>query len=385
MKHNCIFWLLFIFPAFIMAESDIALSDTITANRPLKVEFNGQLAGWSAYRFTSPPAWMNGGRFVPTLTGRYSTDTERGWDTELSLNLNGSWWSINDSVGKPEGQLKPYRIWVRYYTPHFELRAGLQKINFGAAKLLRPLMWFDGMDIRDPLQLTDGVYGVMSRYFFDHNITLWGWMLIGNQQTRGYDWIATQHGKPEAGGRMEVPVGPGEIGLSYHHRKVDLSVDENRVGFDGKWDLGIGLWVEGSFTALEKNPYITSPLRTDLLNLGMDYTFPLGNGLGVTAEYFRYHAGDRFVSGGIAANVLASMISYPVSLIDNVSVMVFCLPANGKTNWMNYLSWSRTYDNLSVYLIGFLTPEGYSLPQPATGSRNLFAGKGVQLMMSYNF
>jgi hypothetical protein len=158
------------------------------------------------------------------------------------------------------------------------------------------------------------------------------------------------------------------------------------MGFDGKWDVGVGLWVEGSLTALEKDRQLLLPTRTDMLNLGMDYTFPLGNGLGLTLEYFRYHAGDRFFTGGAGANVLASMASYPLSLIDNVSVMTFCIPSPGRTLWMNYLSWSRTYDQLSVYLIGFISPEDIALPVMALqrGS-NGFAGKGIQLMLSYNF
>jgi len=56
-------------------------------------------------------------------------------------------------------------MWIRLSTKQFELRAGLQKINFGSATLLRPLMWFDKIDPRDPLQLTDGVYALLARYY----------------------------------------------------------------------------------------------------------------------------------------------------------------------------------------------------------------------------
>lgn len=372
--------------------------DSVPVKQELQLEFNGQLAGWGAVLMNKPVAGVVGGRFVPTLLGKYATSSESGWDSEASLNINGSAFWSPDSVPAYSGQFKPYRIWLRYYTPHFEVRAGLQKINFGAAKLLRPLMWFDGMDVRDPLQLTDGVYGLLSRYYFDSNATLWAWVLTGNNRPKGYEWAGTAGWKPEVGGRLHYPLGPGEAGVSYHHRKVDtaeslfptqfpsgLILAENRIGFDGKWDLGVGLWVEGSLTALEKDTRNVLPSRTDLLNLGMDYTFPVGNGLGVTVEYFRYHAGDRFIAGGNKATVLASMLSYPLSLIDNVSMMVFCVPSADRTYWMNYLTWSRTYDKLSLYLIGFVTPSNYSLPVISTGDRKVFAGKGFQLMLSYNF
>ena len=68
---------------------------------------------------------------------------------------------------------------------------GLQKINFGSAVLLRPLMWFDSLDPRDPLQLTDGVYAVLLRYYFPNNANLWAWALYGNDSPKGWESAAT--------------------------------------------------------------------------------------------------------------------------------------------------------------------------------------------------
>ena len=61
------------------------------------------------------------------------------------------------------------------------IEPGLQKINFGSATMLRPLMWFDQVDPRDPLQLTDGVWGVLGRYYFLNNANIWLWGLYGNK------------------------------------------------------------------------------------------------------------------------------------------------------------------------------------------------------------
>ena len=69
---------------------------------------------------------------------------------------------------------------MRYSSDQFELRLGLQKINFGSASMLRPLMWFDQMDPRDPLHLTDGVWGLLARYYFLNNANIWLWGLYGN-------------------------------------------------------------------------------------------------------------------------------------------------------------------------------------------------------------
>ncbi len=79
------------------------------------------------------------------------------------------------------------------------------------------------------------------------------------------------------------------------------------------------------------------------------------------------------------------MLTYPVSLLDNLSGMVFYLPAGANSMWLNYLTWSRTYDNISLYLMAYWNPVNYNLPVLQTQGRNLFAGKGVQVMASFYF
>lgn len=125
-------------------------------------------------------------------------------------------------------------------------------------------------------------------------------------------------------------------------------------------------------------------LHQDAINVGMDYTFPLGNGLGLTVEYFRYHTGDGFMRKGMNLNVIGEMFSYPVSVLDNLTAMFFYV-GNDLNMWLNYISWARTYDKWSFYLMGFWNPE-VNLPLGGqAGGKNLFMGKGIQLMASYNF
>lgn len=375
------------------------LTTILSARDSVVVSFSGQVAAWQTTKLTDPLLWYSGGRFVPELKAELTGSTVSMLDLEASFNANGT---INWNEGADPQvftQLKPYRMWMRYSAQQWELRAGLQKINFGSAKMIRPLMWFDGMDIRDPLQLTDGVYGLLGRYYFASNATIWAWGLTANHRPKGYEMAGTARWKPEVGGRVQLPFGPGEIALSYHHRRVnpavnllsvelaEASLPEHRLGIDGKWDFEVGIWVEASLVALGSSaahPTIL-PARTDMVTAGLDYTIQVGNGLGATLEYFRYHAGDRFFSDGVTANMVATMFTYPLSMMDNLSLMVFYIPASSQSYWMNYLSWSRTYDNLSVYLIGFVNPDNYSLPGMSVTSSGQFAGKGLQLMLSYNF
>ena len=352
------------------------------------ITFNGQLTTWGVGQLENAIPWQLAGRFLPTLLGDFTLAHQSKIDFEASLNINGTanFTGLKyDSIG---GKLKPYRIWARYSGKNWEVRVGLQKINFGSAKLFRPLMWFDGMDVRDPLQLTDGVYGALGRYYFPNNANLWLWTLIGNTNKKGYEIFGTAQWKPEAGGRFQMPAGPGQLALSTHYRKVQLPnaseidlLDEERIGLDGKWDVGIGLWFESSVTLTQKSvlmPYTV----IDAWNIGADYTFGIGNGLGMTMEYFRYHLGQEFLMGGKTVNIIGTMFTYPLSMLDNLSVMVYYIP-DSKLAY-NYFSWGRTYDNWSIYAIGFWNPN-VPLAISQNQSRNLFSGKGIQLMVNYNF
>lgn len=366
------------------------------AEEKTNIDFNGQVVVWTTAQFEKPFVIQPGARFVPTLTGKFEMPKQNFIDFEASLNINGSLTYEKGDLVDTIGQFKPYRIWGRYANDKFEIRAGLQKINFGSAKMFRPLMWFDGMDVRDPLQLTDGVYGVLSKYYFESNASVWIWGLIGNDRPKGYELYGSALWKPEFGGRIESPLGPGEVGVSYHHRTLipdnnqfnlpvsAAEINENRFGINGKWDLEVGIWFESSISLIDENEAAIFG-KTDMLNVGMDYTLPVGNGIGVTLEYFRYHAGDELFRGDVSAQVLGAMLNYPVSLMDNLSGMLFYIPAGSNSMWLNYLTWSRNYDNLSLYAIAFWNPVNYNFPALQAQNRNLFAGKGVQLMISYNF
>src|SRR6056297_139890 len=100
-------------------------------------------------------------------------------------------------------QISPYRLWAKLSGNQFELRAGLQKINFGSARMIRPLMWFDRMDPKDPLQLTSGVYGLLGRYYFLNNANIWAWALYGNNETKGLEIVPSVKNSFEYGGRVQ--------------------------------------------------------------------------------------------------------------------------------------------------------------------------------------
>lgn len=118
-----------------------------------------------------------------------------------------------------------------------------------------------------------------------------------------------------------------------------------------------------------------------MLNVGMDYTFGLGNGLNMMAEGFGYLQGEQPFANdeGLAFGLLSA--SYPINIIHNVSAMLFYDFTNN--DYYRFINWSVAYDRWSFYVMGFWNPETYNLynVDPRT---SLYGGWGFQLMAVFN-
>jgi len=319
-------------------------------------------------------------------------------DGEVSANAYSSLFLGFDQSAEFSGDVKPYRAWVRLSTSRFEARVGLQKVSFGSASLFRPMMWFDSLDPRDPLQLTDGVTALLLRYYTQGNANVWVWTMFGNDDPRGWDLAPPDEKTPEFGGRIQIPLFKGEIGATYNLRKAAIDglmpilpsaptplapvdpVPEERFGLDGKWDIGIGFWLEGALVH-QKTAFLPLPYQL-ALNAGLDYTFGLGNGLTALAEHFRLESSARAFARGESLSFSALLLRYPLGLFDEVSGIFYYDWKN--RNVYRFLTWKRTYDALSFNAILYWNPEELlSFPgQPGSSS---FAGKGFQLLLAFHF
>ena len=355
----------------------------------------GLITGWLAGNAEKEVQPLLGLRYIPTFSLELPSDKGYQLDAEFSLNAYGSLdFQSSDDI-RSDGKIKPYRAWVRFSTNQFEARLGLQKINFGPAFMFRTLMWFDQLDARDPLQLTDGVYGLLLRYYFLNNANIWLWGLYGNNDPKGWESISTADNTAEFGGRIQVPAGKGELGFSYHHRSIDLSemsfmiprplpeqtkVSENRVALDGKWDIVIGLWFEGA--VFKKNTtWLPYPWQQNL-TLGIDYTFGIGNGLHVVGEHYFSMQSTEFLSSGEDFNFSALSLNYPIGLLDSLSAMVYY---DWKSDeFYRFINWQRTYDRWQIYVMGFWNPKQFLIYQGNLDS-SLFTGTGFQVMVVYNY
>ena len=354
--------------------------------------WQGQLSGWLSGNQKSLIS-QAGVRYIPDIFIEKPLSRQLLADAEISLNTyatgNFNDWETPDT----EGKLKPYRLWARFSTSQFEARVGLQKINFGSATLFRPLMWFDKIDPRDPLKLTDGVYGLLLRYYFQNNANIWLWGLYDNDDLKGWETAPTEDNGFEFGGRLQLPVFTGEAGISYHHRRADFSrltvpaavlnsnpVAENRFALDGKWDVKIGLWFEGAI--IQRDTDISFMKYQRMWTVGADYTFGIGNGLNVLTEFFNSESSAKVFGAGDGIQFSGSSISYPIGLLDQVSGIYYY----DWTNHDNYLllNWQRTYDNWLFYIIGFINPATVRLNQAQSGGE-AFSGKGFQIMVVFNY
>lgn len=353
--------------------------------------FVGQADGFLHYNPENTFPILFGLRYIPQIN--YSVFMPKGKliDFEASSNIytNVGLKSLQSTESHTNADV--YRLWARYSATQTEFRIGLQKINFGSAMLLRPLMWFDHVDPRDPLQLTSGVWGILGRHYFLDNSNVWLWCLYGNRTQRPWDVGITSKHIPEFGGRFQTPLATGEVAVSYHHRKSDIynegdgqvdkyGISENRIGLDGKFDVEVGIWFEVSW--ISKSEKIGLLTNQTFLNIGTDYTFDIGNGLNLILEQLFVATNEKpfQMNKGVAFTALS--VSYPLSMNDNLNIVSF-FDWNNAASY-NFINWKHQFEYFTFYLMTYLNPQRYQLPQQGNGSK-FYGGKGIQIMFVYNY
>ena len=361
-----VFW---VFLILILCYSGYSQADEIT--------FNGQTSVWTAFNDED----LTGIRYIPELNISYPLTGERGIDAFVSLNLY-TWGEFDSSATfEDNADLKLYRSWLRYSSSQFETRLGLQKINFGPAKIFRTLRWFDQLDIRDPLKLTEGVYAVLGRYYFLNNANIWLWGLYGNDNLKGLEAFETDEHKMEWGGRCQYPVPKGEAAFSFNRRYIDIEdwnnemsepmTDglENRFAIDGNWDIGIGLWFETSVEEIKINS--NQQEWRKCLTIGSDYTFE--SGVHLLCEHFVQSTGSEIDQSDEKYDISALSLDYRFNIIDSINTIGYYDWDKEKSYY--YVGWLRTYDNWQLNLSAFSNRDD---------DTSILSGEGVQCMLIYN-
>jgi hypothetical protein len=325
-------------------------------------------------------------RYLPAFEIQKSLNSS--WDYDLEVRWQLNWGSTLDTLDFSESSfnMDPYRIALNLQSSHSEYIIGLQKINFGPARILRPLMWFDALDPTDPLELTSGVTGLSATYHYDFGWSSQAWILLADDPI-GWEVFPDKSGTVETGGRINIPSNQGQIGVSTHFRIADidtfysddLDLYEGRIGLDGFWDVGIGLWVESVYKhqELSTEPFLEQIQAT----LGADYTIWVGNGLHLMAEHMVVNTWNSPLIEDQTLQLTTAMLSYSPTMFDQMSLLVLM-------NWENetplaYLSWGRTYDNFRFSAGAFYTKLDETQSNTSAFSSD-FSGKGIQLTVAYN-
>ncbi len=363
-----------------------------------QLQFKGQLSAWGHFNPKNPYPLYLGGRYIPQLNYEIRLPESRLIDFEASANVYGETGIHFFDSAYADGNINPYRVWGRYSTEQLEIRVGLQKINFGSSTMLRALRWFDQVDPRDPLQLTEGVTAILGRYYFMNNANLWLWGLYGNKNIKGFEMLKTHEKFPEFGGRLQIPALNGEAAISFHHRVSDTreladallidasnpianyeEVPENRIGLDAKWEMLVGIWFEGVWVNKSKDLGLFT--NQHLLTTGTDYTFGVGSGLNVVLEHMILGFSQQPFHTSDATNFTALSVMYPFGMFDSINAIIYYDWRNRAV--YNFVNWYRQFDRTTLYVMGYWNPENAQLPASGAGM-NLYGGKGIQVMFVFN-
>jgi len=179
---------------------------------------------------------------------------------------------------RPETDIDIYRAWLRFGNDSLRFRGGRQEILFGVGAIFRPLGLFDTRDVSGVIPKAHGVDSVRATWFLSDVSLLETWLVPAKKGTALI-----------SGMRGEAALGKIETGIVFqYHPKSDLEsfsgYDQEMIqmGYHLKGEHEVGFWNESRLD-VEMQP--SSPLQFDTV-LGLDYTFEIGKGLHVLAEYF---------------------------------------------------------------------------------------------------
>ncbi|MBC8287573.1 MAG: hypothetical protein H8E42_08880 [Nitrospinae bacterium] len=185
--------------------------------------------------------------------------------------------SVQSSL-RPETDVDFFRAWLRLDNGNFKIRGGRQKILFGSGAIYRPLGFFDTRNVSGVVPQTRGVDGVRVTQFQSDTALIEGWLVP-----------AKKNDALIVGIRGEMILDDAEVGAVFqYHPESDLddlpgfNQEMIQMGYHIKGEKELGFWNESRLD-VEMKP--SSPLRFDTV-LGVDYTFSIGEGLHVLAEYF---------------------------------------------------------------------------------------------------
>jgi len=352
------------------------LLTALTVVNAQTLECQGQLSLVHARTIQAPHDSPTTLRYIPQLRTDYQLNTNQRLGLDVAVDL----YTYYLDVDLADHDLKFYRMTFRYDTPAIQARLGLQKINFGPARMLRVLQWFDQLDPRDPLALSPGVWAALGRYYFQDGANLRLWTLI-DAPDRYRDLFHSNADRPvDAGGRFEYPLSAGTLGLTLH--KMDITsvsgITESRGALDIRLDAIVGLWSE---IMLSRTELPFTQLDNLMAMAGMDYTFSIGNGLYLALELLTSHSGTLSENMPWQLHSLALTGNYALGLADSITGYLYAVQAPQQdSQYIPMLGWQHTQGNWLFYSALYHRPT-----TSMAGTLALPSGTGLQFNIAFNY
>jgi len=354
----------------------LSLTLVFAEDGSLNLQWKGQAsiihASSFAGSFDESPTTM---RYIPQLRLDYQVSPSNRLGFDVAVDLFN--FSLGDSLVEFDGNF--YRFTFRYDTPNTQVRVGLQKINFGPARMLRVLQWFDELDPRDPLALSPGVWAAMGRYYFDNGVNIRLWTMADAPDVQRNYWGDTESWPWDIGGRLEYPIPAGTLGLTLHSLDVSKAsvIKENRIAGDIRVDAIVGLWSEMMFARIEDPTWTKDALS---VMAGVDYTFSLGNGLYTAFEMASSYQGVTGENMPWQIRSFALTANYTLGLSDGLTFYLYAIDFPIlESQTIPMLGWQHTSGNWLFYLAL------YDMPEFTAGSgMSLPSGTGLQINIAFN-
>lgn len=310
--------------------------------------------------------------YKPSVNITFFSNEKISIDSEISYNLALGVEKDTTATLRPDLYHNWYRYWLRFSTDQFQARAGLQKIDFGPAQILRSLKWFDTIDPLDEQKESSGVNALLLKYYFLNNANIWAWGILSDDTTELQQLSASEEDKIEIGGRVQYPFEYAETALSFHARQLLDGASEKRIGFDSRWDFGVGLWMEGVISRFENYNHKWEKILT----LGADITIPVGNGIYVLSEHRTCSkAKEELFENEDECRTSALLLSYPLGIISAAKTVASYDWKNEM--WMRFFSYSLNFDYVKISLNYYWNSE--------FSEHSLMSGRSVQLLLSSSF
>ena len=313
------------------------------------IHFEGRLKVGSEFVFDPPAGFAQFSNDAEARIGILG-NVLQGSDWAVDYELTGNFLHFGGplvQVGLQEDfNADFFRAWLRLEKGDFKIRAGRQKILFGAGAIFRPLGFFDTRNVAGILPETRGVDGVRATWFPSATSLFEGWVVpaqSGNRLISGF--------------RGEMVIGGVEAGVvAQYHPITDIpSLPDHdqeifQFGYHIKGEYEASYWNESRLDIERQGG--DSFIRFQSV-LGVDYTFDIGQGLHALIEYsvttqetgFRLkdEKGDRTVQ------FLGALLSQPIGIDIVWQIFAFYDLQDGSYQIVPQVEYSLS-DQVFIYL-----------------------------------